>query len=199
VVSVQDAADVAANWAGIGKTAARMVSASGREVLQVTVAGVAPAPMEQGSTLIADLGDALTAAGDVTVPITVVPAAVSLIAVVAQIGHDPDLSWSTVEPAVRAELTNAYGYDQRDIDEPIVFSDLIAVIHRVDGVRSATIVGIGTISYDAGPADLAAFAPQSPDQLSRSSPGAPPPDRLNVSGVAYLSAAVTDTLILQEA
>ena len=190
VVSVQDAADIALTWAGIGKTAATLTTDGTGDIVAVTVAGVSPTPLDPHGTLISDLRAALTAAGDVTVPIVVTPAAISLIALIAQIHHDPDISWNTVEPAVRAELTDAYGYDHRGIDEDIIISDLIAVIHRVDGVRSCAITQIGQVDYDITAKDLATFILQTP----------PPDDpRIPVTGVAYISDTVADTLILQEA
>jgi predicted phage baseplate assembly protein len=190
VVSVQDAADLALSWAGIGKTTATLGSDGHRDTVTVTVAGTAPTPLDPIGTLIADLSNALTAAGDVTVPITVVPAEISLIVLVAQIRHDPDIVWDEVEPAVRAEIVGGYGYDQRAIDEDIVLSDLVAIIHRVDGVRSCVITQIGLIPHTIDPAELAAFSPAAPPQDGSG--------RITVTGVAYLSDSVAETLILWE-
>ncbi len=190
VVSVQDTADLALSWAGIGKTTAATRTDGQRDTVTVTVAGATPDPLDPEGTLISDLSTALAAAGDVTVPITAVPAAISLIVLVAEIRHDPNILWDDVEPAVRAELTDSYGYDQRGIDEAVILSDLIAVIHRVDGVLSCAITQIGLIPYTIDPAALAAFSPQ------------PPPNDgtglIPVTGVAYLSDSVAETLILQE-
>ena len=203
VVSVQDTADIALTWAGIGKTAASEGNDAQRDVVTVTIAGASPDPLAKDSTLITDLGAALTAAGDVTMPIEVNPAQISLIVLLAKIGHDPDLSWDTVEPAVRAELTDAYGYDHRDIDEDIIISDLIAVIHRVDGVRSCAITGIGLIPPAAAANDLADFSPANPDGGQVPVAGGLAititDGRIPVTGVSYLSGAVADTLILKEA
>ena len=190
VVSVQDAADLALSWAGIGKTTATLGSDGQRDTVTVTVAGTAPTPLDPNGTLITDLGAALTAAGDVTVPITVVPVEISLMVLVAQIRHDPEIIWDDIEPAVRAELTQTYGYDQRGINEDIIISDLIAVIHRIDGVLSCAITQIGLIPYTIDPVTLAAF---SPPALPQGGTGSIP-----VTGVAYLSDSVADTLILTE-
>jgi predicted phage baseplate assembly protein len=188
VVSADDAADIALSWAGIGKSTAVLGSDGQRDTLTVTVAGTSPAPLDSSDALINDLGTALAAAGDITVPITVTPAKVALIVMAATIDRDPDISCDTVERAVRAELLDAYGYDHRDIDEDIIVSDLIAVIHRIDGVRSCTITRLGCVDSQTSPADLVKFAP------------GPSPDtgRLAVTGVAHLSGAVAETLILQE-
>ena len=187
VVSVDDAADIAKSWPGIGKALAKLASDGQRDVVRVTVAGVSATPLLPSDALIADLGPALTAAGDVVVPIEVSPAAISLIVLVATIQHDPDVSWDTVERAVRTKLTDAYGYDHRDIDEDIIISDLIAVIHGVDGVLSCAVTGINVIPYDIGVDELAVFTPQPPATA-----------RITVEGVAYISDTVADTLILQE-
>lgn len=207
VVSVQDAADVALSWAGIGKATAALVSDGHRDTLKVAVAGVSPTPLD-GSTLITNLSAALQAAGEMALPINVVAAQTTLIVLSAQIRHDPDLAWSVVESAVRGELTEAYGYDRRGIDEDIVISDLIAVVHRVDGVRSCTITGIAQIPYDSDATSIADLTLNPPDPSGRipvqhskpaarkkvSDPPPPPPP----PAVSYISAAVSDTLILQE-
>jgi predicted phage baseplate assembly protein len=201
VVSVQDAADLALSWAGIGKAAATLATNGGRETVRLTVAGVASSPLDSSSALITNLGAALTAAGDVTIPIKVKAAPVSLIVLVAQILHDPEISWDTVEPAVRAELINAYGYAGRGINEDIVISDLIAVIHRVDAVRSCTITGLGLISADAQPNDVAAFAPGPLDQPIPVAGGQPitvTDGRIPVTGVACISDTVADTVMLSD-
>jgi predicted phage baseplate assembly protein len=199
VVSVQDAADLAMSWAGIGKATATLATHGGRQTVRLTVAGVTSSPLDSSSALITDLGAALTAAGDVTIPIKVEPAPVSLIVLVAQILHDPEISWDNVEPAVRAELISAYGYAGRGINEDIVISDLIAVIHRIEAVRSCSITGLGLIGADAQPDDVAAFAPGPLDQPIPVAGGQPitvTDGRIPVTGVACISDAVADTVIL---
>jgi predicted phage baseplate assembly protein len=203
VVSVQDAADLALSWAGIGKATATLMSDSHTYILKVAVAGLSPTPLD-GSTFLTDLSAALQAAGDITVPISVVPAQATLIVLRVRIRHDPDMAWNVIEPAVRAELTEAYGYDKRDINEDIVVSDLIAVIHRVDGVWSAAITGVGQIPYDSSASDIAALTLGPPDSSGRIQvqSTALPPDKAPVTPVpvvGYISATVSDTLILQEA
>jgi predicted phage baseplate assembly protein len=204
VVSVQDAADIALSWAGIGKATATLGGDGNRDTPIVAVAGLSPTPLDPGSTLITDLTAALAAAGEIAVPIKVVPAASTLIVLDMQIRHDPDNSWRTIEPAVRTELTDTYGYDHRDIDEDIVISDLIAIVHRVDGVRSCTITGIAQIPYDSEASNIATLSLEPPASSGRipvegsalPSSGSPPP--APVPAVGYISAAVADTLILRE-
>lgn len=177
VVSVQDAVDLALTWAGIGKAAAVLDN----NTLTVTVAATEPIALDPSGTLLDDLGAALTAAGDVIVPIQVAAAAISPMGILAEVGHDPDIDWDTVERAVRAELLDAYSYGHRAIDQDIIVSDLLAVIHRAEGVRSAHIRCIV------------------PDARSPETMYAPPPPRLAVTGIAYLDPNVPDTLILREA
>jgi predicted phage baseplate assembly protein len=203
VVSIDDAADITMKWAGIGKSTAAPGNDGQRDTVTVTVAGTSPAPLQLGSSLLNDLGAALTASGDVVVPISVVPATIMLIVLAAQIQYDPDFTWATVEPAVRAELLDAYGYTQRDIDEDIIISDLIAVIHRVAGVVSCTITSMGLVPSDSSPDQLAKFSPSAPDSGQVEVAGGLSINitdgRIPVTGVAYLSDTVADTLILQGA
>jgi predicted phage baseplate assembly protein len=189
VVSVDDAADIALTWAGIGKSKARLTNDAHGNILGVTVAGTSPNPLDPTGALLTNLGAALTAAGDVTVPIVVAPAQISLLVIAATIRHDDDITWGSVESAVRTELTGCLAYSRRDINEPIVISELIAAIHRVDGVQSAKIDKIGLVDSGVSPVDLAMFQPSAP----------PSSGRIDVSGgVAYLSDAIAETLVLEE-
>ncbi len=203
VVSVQDAADIALSWAGVGKTAATLTTDGDGEIVAVTVAGVSSSPLDDSDALIEGLRAALPAAGDVTVPIRVIPAAVNLIVLAAEIHHDPAINWDTVDHDVRKELTDAYGYDRRGLNEEIVISDLIAVIHRVEAVRSVRITGLGLIGANAEPNGVASFVPGPPDTsipvVGGPTPTIPVTDgRIQITGVAYITDTVADTVILAE-
>jgi hypothetical protein len=64
LVSVQDYADFARTFAGIGKASAKRISNSQRQILHVTIAGAGDIPIDENSDLFRNLYDALHHFGD---------------------------------------------------------------------------------------------------------------------------------------
>jgi predicted phage baseplate assembly protein len=200
VVSVADAADIAVSWAGIGKADAQLCGDGQRQVLAVTVGGVAPVPLEPDSELCVNVAAALRAAGDPAVPVVVLPAVLSLIMLVAEVSHDPDISWDTVQHAVRVALLDAFGYPRRRLGEDVVLSDLVAIAHRIPEVRSFVISGIDVVDATKPTRELAELVTHLTPPRPEGRILIPPTSADGGKGahVAYLSDLVADTLKLQE-
>ncbi|MCV4771304.1 hypothetical protein OFC10_35250, partial [Escherichia coli] len=64
LVSVQDYADFASSFAGVGKALAREISAGGRQLVHVTIAGADDIPIDPSSDLYRNLYQALRDLGD---------------------------------------------------------------------------------------------------------------------------------------
>lgn len=200
LVSVTDATDLALSWAGVGKADAQLGSDGYRQVLTMTIAGVTPEPLEPDSELCVGLAAALRAAGDPAVPVIVLPAVLSLILLAAEVDHDPDITWDTVERAVRDALLEGYSYARRGLGEDVILSDLIAVAHQVQAVRSFVITGLALVDAHTETSQLLRFAHQLP----------PPPadgrwvipsttvDGSQGAHIAYLSDLAAGSLHLQE-
>jgi predicted phage baseplate assembly protein len=203
LVSVSDAADLVLSWAGVGKAHAVQRSLHGAEIVAVTVAGVAPAALIAGDELLTDLAGALAAAGRPEAPVLVVPAPLYLIVLAARVRCAVDFDWAGVAAALRAALTGAFGYGQRGLGQGIVVSEIVAVAHTVAGVESFAVTGLTLIPSAATPSDISeqtANLPAPPASGRVPLPtAAVDPHAATPPGeaVAYLSGAVSDTLILQ--
>nr|WP_274388320.1 baseplate J/gp47 family protein [Salsipaludibacter albus] len=132
VVSLLDYQDEAAAWPGISKAHATVLSlATGRTI----VVTVAPTPGTGDATQrLADLATALREHGDPQVALQVVAQRLdtfrlSLRVTVAD-DHDPDLVLAGITEAVRT----AFGFDARDLLDPVHASEVVAVAHEVPGV-----------------------------------------------------------------
>ena len=110
LVSVQDYADFARTFAGIGKAAARRLSYQGREILHLTIAGAEDIPIEAGSDLYQNLLKALRNYGDPDLPIQIDSRELLLLAIEARISILPDYLWDPVISKVRATLLDTFGF-----------------------------------------------------------------------------------------
>jgi predicted phage baseplate assembly protein len=201
LVSVQDYADFARTFAGVGKAAAVRLTDGRRQVVYVTIAGAGDIPIDVTSDLFRNLDSALHAYGDPHLPLTLAVrerlVAVLSLKVKTQAGY----LWELVEAAVRTALLGAFGFDQVELAEDLLLSHVIAVVQAVSGVDSAEADVFDTISEQ----DLVAgFAQQAATQLGLKDripvqPARPGQQQdLLPAQIAYLTPDVTATLILQE-
>ena len=200
LVSVADAADLVLSWAGVGKASAVSTTDGSGEVVAVTVAGVDPVPLDPTGALCTDLAGALAAAGGgPSAPVVVLPASLYLIVLAARVRCDPALDWTDVSAALQTALFGAFGYSQRQLGQDVVISEIIAVAHSVPGVESFSVTAITLIPTNATASTIADStanlpAPEPGGCLPLPAAAGEPP----AAAVAYLSAAITDTLILQQ-
>ena len=68
LISVQDVADFARTFAGVGKASATRLSDGRRQFVHLTIAGMDPSPMEEQSDLFRNLGDAIKRFGALSQP-----------------------------------------------------------------------------------------------------------------------------------
>jgi hypothetical protein len=187
LLSTSDYADFARNFGGIGKASARRVK--GR--VEVVIAGVDDAPIDETSDLFANLDDALHRFGDPVVPVSLsVRERLSLV-VKAGVRIDPDYLWEDVEPKLRAAMLAEFAFDRVELGAPLFLSRAQRAMQLVRGVTWVDIDVFGAVSaeqlLDHGGTKLAGLLTKAEARLS------PWPNQ-----IAYLSAAVPDTLILQE-
>ena len=200
LVSVADAADLVLSWAGVGKASAVSTTDGSGEVIAVTVAGVAPVPLDRNGALCTDLAGALAAAGGgPSAPVAVLPASLYLIVLAASVRCDPALDWTDVSGAVQAALFGAFGYSQRQLGQDVVISEIIAVAHSVPGVESFSVTAATLVPTTATASEIQALTATLPaPPASGCLPLPVPAGQPSAAAVAYLSDAVTDTLILQQ-
>jgi predicted phage baseplate assembly protein len=205
LVTVSDYADLARAFAGVGK--ANAVGTPGTGVV-VTLAGTDPTqPFTSGDSTCLAVTAAIAAEADPTLQVQVLPADLYLIALTAQVAHDPKVSWDVIVAAVRAALLAKFGYAQRGLGQNVAVSDLQAAAHRATGVWSFTVTGLALVPAAATATQLSDVLPA----LLSVSPVPPVATLASVPGnwklqqtppvpaaVAYLSDSVPGTLILSE-
>ena len=202
LVGIGDYADFARTFAGIGKAAAVRLSDGTREVVHVTIAGAGDGPVDIASDLYANLRAALRRYGDPYLPIQVAVRELLVVSVTAGVRVRPEYRWATVEPALRAALLDAFGFDRRELGQDLVPSTVLAVMQAVPGVQYVDLDDLSAIAEESLVAGIAGESP-APLQLSADTVRVRPArlgddGRILPAQLAYLQPAVPDTLILNE-
>jgi hypothetical protein len=134
IVSVQDYANFARTFAGIGKASALKLSAGGREIVHLTIAGADDIPIDRNSDLYRQLSRALRDLGDPHLPIQIDLREMLSLVIAAKVAVLPDYAWEFVEPKVRGALLDVFGFERRELAEDVTKSEVIAAIQAVPGV-----------------------------------------------------------------
>jgi len=134
LVSVQDYADFAQTFAGIGKASATVLRDGRRQFLCLTIAGADNIPIAETSDLFLNLGRALRKFGDPDLPIRLQLVELMLLIVRARIRLHPDYLWEAVAPEIENALLEAFGFEQRDLGQDVQLGEVIRVIQGVEGV-----------------------------------------------------------------
>ncbi|MGL4610255.1 MAG: putative baseplate assembly protein, partial [Trueperaceae bacterium] len=98
LVSVQDYADFAESFAGIGKATATEISYEGRSVVHVTMAGIDDILIAESSDLYRNLYKALRNLGDPYQSVELALRELKLLVIEARVRILPDYLWEEVEP-----------------------------------------------------------------------------------------------------
>ena len=120
LVGVEDYADFARTFAGIGKAAAARLSDGRRQLVHVTIAGADDIPIDPNSDLYRNLVQALHQYGDPYQPIQVCVRKVKLLVISSGISLLADYQWESVEPQIRATLLDAFSFDNRDLGQSCI-------------------------------------------------------------------------------
>lgn len=215
LVSVPDYADFARTFGGVGKATAIKLG----HLVQVTIAGAADAPIDPTSDLYRNLLQALQRYGDPSLPVRLDVRELLALTVSAKLGLLPDYAWESVEPAVRAALLDAFGFERRALAQSVYLSELVACMQAVRGVawvdvdafgsldEPTLLAGFGAGGDDGKQDDGALLAPHAAATAAATVPPRVPvlPARYDAHGtlrpaqLAYLPPNVPDTLLLQEA
>ena len=134
LVSVQDYADFARTFAGIGKAAAVRLSDGRRELVHVTIAGADDIPIEPTSDLYRNLVAALRRSSDPYQPFQVALRELLLLVISANIRILPGYEWDKVVTQVRDGLLDAFGFEQRHLGQDVQLSEITSIIQGVPGV-----------------------------------------------------------------
>ena len=212
LVSVQDYADFARTFAGIGKASATRLSDGKRQLVHLTIAGADDIPIDQNSDLYHNFLQALRQFGDPNQPIQVELRELLLLVIEARVQILPDYLWEAVATQIRAALLETFSFEHRQLGQPAYLSDVIRTIQRVPGVDYVDVDSFGGIpEKDTDPNDRKKRRILPPSEIVKQlaqlkahkpSPVVP----VNLAGtqngsiypaqLAYLTPAVPDTLIL---
>jgi hypothetical protein len=216
LVSIDDYADYALGWTGVAKATAMLgqgPSGSGAGLV-VTVAGPDPAPLDPAGPVIRGLAVELAQLADPNMPVSVVPAALFMIVMAGEVIHDPAMAWDAVAAEVTAALTSSFAYANRQLGQPVAVGDLAAAAHAVPAVRAFAVSALAVVPNTVTAGQLADVLPTllatRTDELGGSISIAQAVQQWSsvpsaglvagqADGIAFLSASVPDTLLLQEA
>ena len=215
LVSVQDYADFARVFAGIGKADARLITDGSRKLLHLTIAGAGDIPIDGTSELFQNLEGALAKYGDPYQPIIVAVRERIAIMISAKVKLMPDRSWDATEPKIREALGQAFGFDQRELGQRVYKTEVISAIKSVPGVDYVEIdlfkgltqkELLELVETSDGPPGGTGVDPEvgkGTEVIAVDPAGFDPDDKDFVNGIqpaqiAYLLPDVPDTLILNE-
>lgn len=144
LVSVQDFADFAMTYAGIGKASASLLQGT----VHVTIAGLDPESLGNDSPLYRNLQQAMVLFGDPSQQFELHDREASLLILIAKVKIDPKRQWEIVQPEIRKALLRRFRYEQNDLGQDVLLSDAIAVIQKVDGVLYVDVDKFDAVKQD---------------------------------------------------
>lgn len=145
LVSVRDYQDFSRTYAGIGKAYAVELSDGRRQIVHVTVAGAEDIPIDETSDLFLNLRQALHDYGDPFQPLQLAVRELVLIVVSAKVRIAADYRWENVEPALRAALLEAFGFERRELGQSVCLSEVISAMQGVAGVVYVDVDAFGGV------------------------------------------------------
>jgi Baseplate J-like protein len=194
--SVQDYADFARTFAGVGKTSAARLSDGRVELVHVTIAGEDDIPIREDSDLFLNLEEALLRFGEPRQPLALAVRRRFFLVVQAEVQLLPDFLWEKVEPKIRAAMVEAFGIARRDLGQDAVLSEVYRTVQGVPGVDYV---------------DVNLFTKRDPESLEEPLDLTNQPRKRLAASLAriekgeikpaqllYLTPEVADTLILKE-
>jgi hypothetical protein len=134
LVSVQDYADFAEAFAGIGKAAAAELSDGRRSAVHVTIAGADDIAIAVTSDLFENLLRALQDLGDPHQPLELAVRELLVLVVQARVRVLPDFSFELIEPKLRRAMLEAFGFERRALAQDVLQAEVLSVLQGVPGV-----------------------------------------------------------------
>jgi len=147
-VSLLDYEDFARAYPGISKAHAAVLNLRAGRTIVVTVAGPDLAVLEADDPLIQRLTASLRANGDPHVMVRVVPYVLATFNVRMRVKRKPDTVRSEVFERIETELHRVYGGEARGFAQPVVRSQVIAL---VDGIADVEAVDLEHLYRGATP------------------------------------------------
>lgn len=134
IVSVQDYADFARTFPGIGKASAAYLSDGQQQVVHLTIVGQDNIPIDPTSSLYQSLLQSLHTFGDPSTPFMLALADVKILIISARVSIQADHLFDDVAAALRSALLDAFSFERRDLGQPVFQSEVLSVMQQVAGV-----------------------------------------------------------------
>lgn len=133
-VSVLDYEDFARAFSGVAKARAQVLQLHTGPAVVITIAGPDGTVISVDNPVWINLRDALAASGDPHVAVRLLAHRASTFHLRLKVKRDPDYEAKRVLAAVETALRAAFGFDARELGQPVQQSEVIAVVHSVPGV-----------------------------------------------------------------
>jgi hypothetical protein len=204
LVSVQDYADFARSFAGIGKVSAARLTDGHRQLVHVTIAGADDILIDEGSNLYRNLLRALHDHGDPYQPIGLAVRELLLLVISGNVRLLPDYEWEAVAPRIRASLLDTFSFERRELNQDVFLSEVISTIQAVEGVDYVDVDTLapvdeeqvkGLFSGKDGKLDLG-LPPNGRITVAPARADTTVPGGCRAAQIAFLTSDVPDTLIL---
>jgi predicted phage baseplate assembly protein len=212
LVSVQDFEDFARTFAGIGKSSAKRFARDGSELVHLTVAGADDISLDERSDVYRNLKRALATSGDPFVPFMVSRRELVTVVISAEVRILPEYLWEKVAQTVRDNLAAAFGFNRRELGQPLYLSEVYSIAQAVEGVDFVNVTAFGGIPELGDDRNIITFDKirqliEGPDGIANTPPAesvaaqlarVAPDGSILPAQIALLLPAVPDTLILKE-
>jgi hypothetical protein len=205
LVSVQDYADFARKFAGIGKASARRLTDGRKLLLHITVAGKDDIPIDPTTDLYQALVQALAQAGDPNQPVQIALRRLKLLVITAGVKIQSSYVWESVAAGLRSTLLDLYSFDNREVGQSAFVSEAVSAMQAVAGVQYVDMRIFDAVSESITVVQLASLASSLKlksfvaANLAEVHPHAlDPTKRIEPAELAILTPDIPDTLILTE-
>lgn len=148
LVSVQDYANFARTYAGIGKASAVQLRGGGRQLVNVTIAGAENIPIDTTSDLYVNLAQALQQSGDPHLPFRVDLAEILFLVISVKVRLLPDYKLEFVAPNIRKAMLDTFSFDRRELGQPVFQSEVLSVIQGIAGVDYVDLLVMGAVRQE---------------------------------------------------
>lgn len=142
IVSLQDFADFAAAFAGVGKAQATWLWDGEARLVQLTVAADNGNPLSPSSLTYQNLTEAIRTSGDPRARVQIDPYEQLTFALEANVFVNADYEPPKVLAAVTAELQERFSFEQRTFGQSVAQSDVMASINLVEGVDAVELMSL---------------------------------------------------------
>ena len=158
LVSVQDYADFARGFAGIGKASSVRLT-NGRQLqVHITIAGKDDIPIDPTTDLYQALEQAVALAGDPNQPFQINLRQLKVLVIAAGVQIQSDYTWEAVAANLRTVLLDLYSFDNRDLGQTAFLSEAVSAMQAVAGVQYVNMQIFDSVAETVTAAQLASLA-----------------------------------------